>query len=122
MGWLIDPQIDLLTLTALEIVLGIDNLVFIAILAARLPEDRQSRARAPTQSKRCRKLCDARQHPGQQDAERERTTVMRMAPFLNAERFAGQFGTQAARDHMLRGLKKAGFTDSGGCFRTRGSS
>jgi len=35
--------------------------------------------------------------------------VMRMAPFLNAERFARQFGTQEARDHMLGGLKKAGF-------------
>jgi hypothetical protein len=34
---------------------------------------------------------------------------MRMAPFLSAERFAGQFGTQEARDHMLDGLKKAGF-------------
>jgi adenylate cyclase len=44
-----------------------------------------------------------------QDAERERAAVMRMAPFLNAGRFAGQFGTQAARDHMLEGLKKAGF-------------
>jgi predicted tellurium resistance membrane protein TerC len=47
MAWLGDPQIwaSLLTLTALEIVLGIDNLVFIAILAGRLPADRQDRAR-----------------------------------------------------------------------------
>jgi adenylate cyclase len=44
-----------------------------------------------------------------QDAEQERTAVIRMAPFLSAERFAEQFGTQAARDHMLEGLKKAGF-------------
>ena len=44
-----------------------------------------------------------------QDAERERNVVMRMAPFLSTERFAGQFGTQQARDHMLEGLKKAGF-------------
>jgi predicted tellurium resistance membrane protein TerC len=45
--WLSDPQIwaSLLTLTALEIVLGIDNLVFIAILAGRLPVERQDRAR-----------------------------------------------------------------------------
>jgi adenylate cyclase len=43
------------------------------------------------------------------DAERERSAVMRMAPFLDAERFASQFGTQAAHDHMLEGLKKAGF-------------
>jgi adenylate cyclase len=43
------------------------------------------------------------------DAERERTSVMRIAPFLDAERFASQFGTQTAHDHMLEGLKKAGF-------------
>jgi lipopolysaccharide biosynthesis regulator YciM len=45
----------------------------------------------------------------QTDAERERNAVMRIAPFLNAERFASQFGTQTAHDHMLEGLKKAGF-------------
>jgi len=43
------------------------------------------------------------------DAERERTAVVRIAPFLDAERFASQFGTQTAHDHMLEGLKKAGF-------------
>jgi hypothetical protein len=43
------------------------------------------------------------------DAERERTAVLRVAPFLDAERFASQFGTQAAHDHILEGLKKAGF-------------
>jgi predicted tellurium resistance membrane protein TerC len=37
--------IALLTLTALEIVLGIDNIVFIAILAAKLPADKQAKAR-----------------------------------------------------------------------------
>lgn len=38
--WLTDPQawIALATLTALEIVLGIDNIIFISILANRLPE------------------------------------------------------------------------------------
>ena len=47
MHWILDPEIwaSLLTLTALEIVLGIDNLVFIAILAGRLPAQQQSRAR-----------------------------------------------------------------------------
>jgi len=47
MNWLTDPQIwaSLVTLTALEIVLGIDNLVFIAIVAGRLPSERQNRAR-----------------------------------------------------------------------------
>jgi adenylate cyclase len=44
-----------------------------------------------------------------QEAERERAAVMRMSPFLTAEHFAGQFGTQEARDHMFEGLKKAGF-------------
>ncbi len=47
MDWLSDPQTwaSLLTLIALEIVLGIDNLVFIAILAGRLPPNRQKQAR-----------------------------------------------------------------------------
>ena len=37
MAWLTDPQIwaSLLTLTMLEIVLGIDNLIFLSILAGR---------------------------------------------------------------------------------------
>lgn len=37
--------IALLTLTTLEIVLGIDNVVFIAILAGRLPKEQQAKAR-----------------------------------------------------------------------------
>jgi predicted tellurium resistance membrane protein TerC len=47
MDWLTNPEIwaSLVTLTALEIVLGIDNLVFIAILAGRLPPSQQDRAR-----------------------------------------------------------------------------
>jgi predicted tellurium resistance membrane protein TerC len=47
MEWLSDPQIwaSLLTLVALEIVLGIDNIVFVAILAGRLPAKLQNRAR-----------------------------------------------------------------------------
>jgi predicted tellurium resistance membrane protein TerC len=47
MDWLSDPQIwiSLLTLSALEIVLGIDNLVFLAILAGRLPKQQQPAAR-----------------------------------------------------------------------------
>jgi predicted tellurium resistance membrane protein TerC len=45
--FLVDPQIwiALLTLTTLEIVLGVDNLVFIAIVVGRLPEERRSFAR-----------------------------------------------------------------------------
>ncbi len=47
MDWLTDPQIwaGLLTLTALEIVLGIDNLVFIAVLVARVRPEHQALAR-----------------------------------------------------------------------------
>src|SRR5436190_15606872 len=37
--------IALVTLAALEIVLGIDNIVFISILSAKLPEERRSAAR-----------------------------------------------------------------------------
>jgi predicted tellurium resistance membrane protein TerC len=47
MDWFATPQawIGLLTLTILEIVLGIDNIVFISILAGRLPRATQARAR-----------------------------------------------------------------------------
>ncbi len=47
MDWLSDPQIwiGLLTLTALEIVLGIDNIIFISILAGKLPAGSQEKAR-----------------------------------------------------------------------------
>jgi predicted tellurium resistance membrane protein TerC len=41
----VDSLISLLTLTVLEIVLGIDNIVFISILAGKLPEDKQKKAR-----------------------------------------------------------------------------
>jgi len=45
--WISDPNawVALLTLTMLEIVLGIDNIVFISILSSRLPNSRQARAR-----------------------------------------------------------------------------
>jgi len=45
--WFTDPQawMALLTLTVLEIVLGIDNIIFLSILAGRLPEKQQPRAR-----------------------------------------------------------------------------
>jgi len=47
MEWLADPAawIALATLTALEIVLGIDNIIFISILVGRLPEHQRNRAR-----------------------------------------------------------------------------
>ncbi len=46
-SWLADPHawLALGTLTALEIVLGIDNIIFISILASKLPKTEQSRAR-----------------------------------------------------------------------------
>jgi len=47
MELLLDPNawLAFLTLTALEIVLGIDNIVFIAILVGRLPAEQRPRAR-----------------------------------------------------------------------------
>jgi len=47
MEWLTDPQVwmALVTLTALEIVLGIDNIVFISIQAGKLPYQLQAKAR-----------------------------------------------------------------------------
>jgi predicted tellurium resistance membrane protein TerC len=47
MSWLTDPQIWIafITLVALELVLGVDNVIFISILAGRLPEHQQQRAR-----------------------------------------------------------------------------
>lgn len=47
MAWLTAPEtwIALLTLTALEIVLGVDNIIFISILVAKLPKQQQNKAR-----------------------------------------------------------------------------
>jgi predicted tellurium resistance membrane protein TerC len=47
MDWLTQPEswIALLTLTVLEIVLGIDNVIFISILAGKLPKEQQAKAR-----------------------------------------------------------------------------
>jgi len=47
MAWITSPEswVALLTLTALEIVLGIDNIVFISILVGKLPEEDQDRGR-----------------------------------------------------------------------------
>jgi len=46
MEWIADPTawLGLLTLIVLELVLGIDNLVFIAILADKLPPEQRDRA------------------------------------------------------------------------------
>ena len=47
MTWITSPEawLGLLTLTVLEIVLGIDNIIFISILAGKLPANQQGRAR-----------------------------------------------------------------------------
>jgi predicted tellurium resistance membrane protein TerC len=47
MEWLTDPSVwaSFVTLAALEIVLGVDNLVFIALLAGRLPQNQRANAR-----------------------------------------------------------------------------
>ena len=47
MAWISDPQawVAFLTLTVLEIVLGIDNIIFISILAGKLPKEKQKLAR-----------------------------------------------------------------------------
>ncbi len=46
-SWLASPQswVALLTLTSIEIVLGIDNIIFVSILAGKLPKHEQTRAR-----------------------------------------------------------------------------
>ena len=47
LDWVTDPQIwiGFFTLVALEIVLGIDNIIFISILAGKLPPEQRDRAR-----------------------------------------------------------------------------
>jgi predicted tellurium resistance membrane protein TerC len=47
MDWITDPNIwiSLVTLTVLEIVLGIDNIIFISILSGKLPPEQQAKAR-----------------------------------------------------------------------------
>jgi len=47
MEWLSDPQtwIAFITLVALELVLGVDNVIFISILAGKLPHNQQHKAR-----------------------------------------------------------------------------
>ncbi|HYN89125.1 MAG TPA: hypothetical protein VER55_11370, partial [Ardenticatenaceae bacterium] len=47
MDWITNPEawVGLVTLAALEIVLGIDNIVFISILSGKLPAEQQASAR-----------------------------------------------------------------------------
>jgi predicted tellurium resistance membrane protein TerC len=47
-AWIADPNIwiSLVTLTVLEIVLGIDNIIFISILAGKLPQEQQAKTRS----------------------------------------------------------------------------
>ena len=59
MEWLSDPQawIALVTLTALEVVLGVDNIIFISILVGSLPE-----APAPAGAHAGTGVCDVHAH------------------------------------------------------------
>ena len=43
--WTVDALVSLLTLASLEIVLGVDNVIFVSILLGRLEKDRQKKAR-----------------------------------------------------------------------------
>ncbi len=47
MEWLVDPNawVALVTLAVLEIVLGIDNIIFLSILVGRLPKEQRQRGR-----------------------------------------------------------------------------
>ncbi len=47
MDWIFEPQswVALVTLTVLEIVLGIDNIIFVSILSGKLPKEQQPKAR-----------------------------------------------------------------------------
>src|SRR4029077_20832531 len=47
MSWITSPEawLGLLTLTVLEIVLGVDNIIFISILSGKLPAEQQGKAR-----------------------------------------------------------------------------
>ncbi len=47
MDWITNPEIWIafLTLVALELVLGVDNVIFISILAGKLPQEQQPKAR-----------------------------------------------------------------------------
>src|SRR6185503_305214 len=48
MNWITDPNVwlGLVTLTVLEIVLGVDNIIFISILLSKLPAQKQAKARS----------------------------------------------------------------------------
>ena len=48
MSWMSEPEgwIALLTLTALEIVLGIDNIIFLSVITSRIPHEHQARVRS----------------------------------------------------------------------------
>src|SRR4030095_12051557 len=52
-----------------------------------------------------------------EDAKRERAIVGRLWPFFDAPTFAAQFRTEEARNHVLEGMKRAGFR---GRHRLRG--
>lgn len=57
MDWVSDPEVwsALATLLVLEVVLGVDNVVFISIVASKLPDDQQQRALRAHRVGRCRR-------------------------------------------------------------------
>ena len=60
MHWITDVQVwlALVTLTAMEVVLGIDNIIFISILTGKLPQHRQAQG-----SRHRSRLCDDHPNP-----------------------------------------------------------
>ncbi len=93
------------------------NLCFAYFFLGRYPEAVESCDRALSRSPS--RTIQLQAHPflaatyaemgRNQDAEGERVIVLHLAPFFDAQIFARQFGTQEAREHILEGLKKAGF-------------
>lgn len=53
-SWVFSPEtlVAFLTLVALELVLGVDNVIFISILAGKLPQEQQQRAHHRHQPRR----------------------------------------------------------------------
>jgi adenylate cyclase len=93
------------------------NLCFAYFLLGRYPEAVESCDRALSRSPS--RTIQLQAHPflaatyaemgRNQDAEGERVIILHLAPFFDAQIFARQLGTQEAREHILEGLKKAGF-------------
>ena len=98
MDWLANPEIwiALVTLTALEIVLGIDNIIFISILAGKLPAEQDQVASgelvAEERDQRCRQARDPGQRQQQQQPgdEGQRQPDGPCSPLLLGRELGGQ--------------------------------